>query len=329
MSCGEAAMARPTIFIDGEHGTTGLQIRRRLEGRDDVEMVSIDPAKRKDEAERARMLNSVDVAVLCLPDDASRQAVAMIDNPRTRVLDGSSGHRVTPGWTYGFPELSAAQEAAIRTAARVSVPGCHATGAIALLRPLVDAGLLAPDAPVSVQGVQGYSGGGRQLVDAMAGKGQHRLAGPYRAYALEMTHKHQPEMKEYARLAHKPLFTPAVGNFVQGHLVQVPLHASQLKKSPTGADVHAVYAAHYAGKRFVDVMPFAPGEAAVLAPEALAGTNLLEVFVFENRAEGHILAVARFDNLGKGASGAAVQNLDLMLGLDGKGYDYALAPDAV
>jgi N-acetyl-gamma-glutamyl-phosphate reductase len=321
-------MARPTIFIDGEHGTTGLQIRLRLEGRDDVELVSIDPALRKDDGERKRMLNAVDVAVLCLPDDAARQAVSMIENPRTRVLDGSSGHRVTPGWVYGFPELAPAQAQAIRRAARVSVPGCHATGAIALLRPLIDAGLLAPEAPVSVQAVQGYSGGGRQLVDAMEGKGAHRLAGPYRAYALEMTHKHQPEMTAYSRLAGKPLFTPAVGAFRQGHLVQVPLHASTLRKSPTGSDVHAVYAAHYAGQRFIDVTPFAPGEAKVLAPEALAGTNRLEIFVFENAAEGHILAVARFDNLGKGASGAAVQNLDLMLGLDGKGYDYALDPDA-
>src|SRR5260221_2899778 len=318
-------MSRPAVFIDGEHGTTGLQIRARLRGRDDIELVSIDPARRKDNDERRRILNEVDVAILCLPDEASREAVAMIINPRTRVLDGSTAHRVSPGWVYGFPELSADQAASIRAARFVAVPGCYATATVGLIRPLVDAGLLPSDLRVSVQGVQGYSGGGRQLVDVMEGRGgEHRLAGPYRAYALELAHKHQPEMHRYSGLARKPLFTPAVGAWRQGQLVQIPLHRSALPRQATGAALQAALAAHYSGQRFVRVMPLEPGAAVVLAPEALAGTNMMELFVFENESEGHILLISRMDNLGKGASGAATQNLDLMLGLQGE-RSYAVA----
>ncbi|WP_045234230.1 N-acetyl-gamma-glutamyl-phosphate reductase [Deinococcus pimensis] len=319
---------KPSVFIDGEAGTTGLQIRARLAGRTDVELVSVDPARRKDDAERRRLLNAVDVAVLCLPDEAAREAAGMVENPATRILDASSAHRVTEGWTYGLPELTATQEGEIAEARRVSVPGCYATGMVALTRPLVDAGLLGPDHPLSVQGASGYSGGGRQLVDVMEGRGgEHRLAGPYRAYALELAHKHEPEMQRYGGLSGRPLFTPSVGAWRQGMLVQIPLFTRTLPGRPTGADLHAALSAHYAGRRFVRVVPM-EGAPTVLDPEALADTNDMELFVYENAELGHALLVARLDNLGKGASGQAVQDLDLMLGLSDPTRDYGVPREA-
>jgi N-acetyl-gamma-glutamyl-phosphate reductase len=321
-------MKKPKVFIDGEAGTTGLQIRGRLRGRTDLELLSIDPARRKEEAERKRLLNQADVAILCLPDEAAKAAVAMLENPDTRILDASSAHRVAEGWVYGFPEMSPTQPEQIRRARFVSNPGCYPTGAIALLRPLIDAGLLPHDFAASVQGTSGYSGGGRQLIEAMEGRGEHRLAGDYRAYGLELTHKHVPEMTRYSRLSREPIFTPAVGRFAQGMLIVIPVHLWALPKRAKASELHEALAEHYRAQRFISVMPLETYGAhhPVLDPQTLNGTNRMELFVYTNPEREQALLVARFDNLGKGASGAAAQNLDLMLGLEGA-HTYAYFGD--
>jgi N-acetyl-gamma-glutamyl-phosphate reductase len=308
-----------TLFIDGEAGTTGLQIRGRLEGRKDIQLLHADAAKRKNEEERRRWLNEADIVVLCLPDDEARQAVAMIKNPRTKVLDASSAHRVAPGWVYGFPELLPKQADRISEATRVTNPGCYPTGALALVRPLVDAGLILKTYPLSIHALSGYTGGGRKMIDAYQ-KGSHD---PVRLYALELSHKHVPEMHVYSGLTHRPLFCPEVGSFAQGMLVQIPLHAASLPKRAGGSEFHRALSEYYAGQRFIDVVPFEKATIAHLAPEALNGTNRMELFVFESTSDGHVLLIARLDNLGKGASGAAVQNIDLMLGLESES-DYEL-----
>ena len=313
---GKAMTAR--VFIDGEAGTTGLQIRARLDSRADVRLIRLGEAERKDPAARAGALNEADLAILCLPDEAAREAVAMIENPATRVIDASTAYRTDPDWTYGFPELDRAQTAKVKAAKRVSNPGCYPTGAIALIRPLVAAGLLPADFPVTVNAVSGYSGGGKALIRRYedAGAPDH-LKNAYRAYALGLAHKHLPEMRVHAGLARTPLFVPAVGNYYKGMLVQVPLQLWALPGRPSPDDLHQALAEHYRGQDFVGVA--AAEESAGLEgldPEGLNGTNDMRLHVFGNGAGDQAVLAAVLDNLGKGASGAAVQNMNLMLGLD-------------
>lgn len=306
-------LVRPTIFIDGEAGTTGLQIRERLVGRTDLNLVSIDPERRKDASARAELLNAADLVILCLPDEAAKEAVAMIENDTTRVVDASTAYRVDPDWTYGFAEMSKDQRAAIAGSRRVSNPGCYPTGFIALIRPLVEAGIIPADWPVTVNAVSGYSGGGKAMIaEFESGQGD-----AFRAYGLTQKHKHVPEMQLHTVLSGRPMFAPAVGNYAQGMLVEVPLQLRALPGAPSVGDVHAALSEAYAGERFVSVASLEESQALMgLAPEALNGTNQMRLFVFGDSAGDQARLVAQLDNLGKGASGAAVQNLNLMLGLD-------------
>jgi len=301
------------IFIDGEAGTTGLQIRERLIGRRDFELLSIAPDKRKDTAERQRLLNAADVAILCLPDEAAKESVGLIENDTTGVIDASTAYRVAEGWTYGFAEMDKDQSKRIAGAKRVSNPGCWPQGAIATLRPLVRAGLVPADLAVTVHGISGYSGGGRTMIEDYEQKGSSASA--FAPYGLTLQHKHLPEMQRYSRLGTTPLFTPAVGNFRQGMIVTVPLQLSTFLKIPTGAQLHAAIADHYAAipDGFVEVAPLA--DASGLNPELYNDTNRMRLHVFANDKTAQAVLVAVYDNLGKGASGAAVQNLNLMLGV--------------
>lgn len=305
----------PLVFIDGDQGTTGLQVRQWLAGRDDLRLLQLPPEHRKSAAHRAEALNACDVALLCLPDDAAREAVALVRRPGVRVIDASSAHRTTPGWVYGLAELGAAQAARIATAARVSNPGCYPTGALALLKPLVDEGLVPADYPLVIHAVSGYSGRGRAGLEDHEGAGA-ASALPFQIYGLGLNHKHVPEIQHHAGLSHAPVFVPAYGHYRQGIVLTMALHLRLLPAGVTAARLHAALQARYAWQAFIEVQPLAEDlDARRLDPQALNGSNQLRLSVFAREPTGQVLLAAVFDNLGKGAAGAAVQNLTLMLGL--------------
>lgn len=308
---------KPKIFIDGEHGTTGLQIRQRLAGRDDLDVMSIPEAERRNPTLREELLKAADVAILCLPDDAAKESVAMLggDNA-TRVIDTSTAHRTAAGWVYGFAEMEREQAKRIAGARLVANPGCYPTGAIGLIRPLVQAGILPADYPVTVNAVSGYTGGGKQLIAQMEDEqNPGHIASPHFLYGLTLSHKHVPEMRAHGLLSRAPLFSPSVGRFAQGMIVQVPLHLSDLNGAPSLGDVHAALARHYDGQRVVEVVPLAESaQVARIDPTELNDTDAMKLYVFGTEGAGQANLVAVLDNLGKGASGAAVQNMDLMLG---------------
>lgn len=304
------------VYVDGQEGTTGLRINEYLAQRSDVEVLRIDADKRKDPAERARLLNAADVAFLCLPDAASREAAAMVSNPKTCLIDASTAHRTVAGWAFGLPELARGQRDAIRASKRIANPGCHASAFILAVRPLVDAGLLARDARISATSITGYSGGGKSMIAQYEAGGDARLKSP-RPYALGLAHKHLPEMMAHTGLQHAPVFMPVVADFYKGLAVTVPLHLSSLRAGTTPEQVRAALAAHYEGERFIRVMPLRDPETLAegfFDVQACNDSNRVDLFVFGN--DSQLLVMARLDNLGKGASGAAVQSMNVHLGVD-------------
>ena len=304
------------VFVDGQEGTTGLRIHEYLAQRADIEVLRIDAEHRKDASERARLLNAADVAFLCLPDAAAKEAVALVTNPHTCLIDASTAHRTLPGWAFGLPELAADQRDRIRASKRIANPGCHASAFILLLRPLVDAGWVPAGLPTAPTSITGYSGGGKKMIEQYEAGGDARLQSP-RPYALTLAHKHIPEMMAHTKLTVKPLFQPIVGNFYKGLSVSVPLHLAQLKAGATAGDIQTTMERHYAGEPFVRVMPLcdpATLEEGFFDVQGCNDTNRVDLFVFAN--DSQVMLMARLDNLGKGASGAAVQAMNVHLGLD-------------
>ncbi|MEO1168276.1 MAG: N-acetyl-gamma-glutamyl-phosphate reductase [Pseudomonadota bacterium] len=303
-----------SVFIDGGHGTTGLEIRDRLRDRPEISLLALDDHRRKDDAARAEALRGADIAILCLPDDAARAAVAMIGDADTRIIDASTAHRIAPDWAYGFPEWEPGHRSTIAQSRHVANPGCYAQTFVALVHPLVRSGVLPSDAELSVNATSGYSGGGRSMIEEFE---QGDAPTAFRNYALALTHKHLPEMREHAGLAKPPLFSPSVANLHRGMLVEIPLHTGQLRTGATVEDVRSALRDHYADSRLIAVHDAAETAAVdTVTIEGCAGTDRMEIFVFANPEAGHIRLCATLDNLGKGAAGAAVQNLNLMAGLD-------------
>ena len=304
------------IFIDGQHGTTGLKIHERLKDRPDIELLELPMAERKDLAKRVEIAKAADIAVLCLPDAAVKELMAALGDAEVCVIDASTAHRVADGWTYGFPELSKDHRQKLLASKRISNPGCYPTGAIAILYPLVEAGIVRADSTPAVFGVSGYTGGGKELIEVH----EKTEVEPFGVYGLELTHKHVPEMKKYSGLKHTPLFVPSVGHYAQGMLILVPITRDITAKKVNAADVHKVLADHYAGETFVPVRPLADRKwlerDRFLRADRLVDTNSMELAVYANPVEEQILAVASLDNLGKGASGAAVQTINLKTGVD-------------
>lgn len=312
----DKTMTRTQVFVDGQHGTTGLQIHERLRAREDIELLIIPDDRRKDPSARKEYLNGADIVFLCLPDDAARESVSLIDNPNVCVIDGSTAHRVTPGWVYGLPEIRAEQRALIKASKRIAVPGCHATGFVAILYPLVAGGIIPPDYPVTCHTTAGYSGGGKSMIADYENPDSPDYIKKPRPYSLALNHKHVPEMTKVVGLARPPIFAPTVVNVYRGEILSIPLVPDYLGKKMSAGEIREFLADYYQGEQFIRVMPYPADDElknGCMTFEDCNGTNNLDIFVFGN--EERILLSARFDNLGKGASGAAVQNMNIVLGL--------------